>query len=94
MFEALLKTSNIFSLKLLLFFWITFCVFNTFFYASMIKASLTSPAMTSPIANLKEIVDSGLPYKLLFIDEVEEASWRKSSNPNIRHIFQKKKNTK
>jgi hypothetical protein len=75
-----------FSLKFLVLFWVTFCCFNTFFYASLIKASLTFPGMQSPITSLKEIVESGLPYKLFNRDPIEEASWRKSLNPLIRQI--------
>jgi hypothetical protein len=73
---------------MLLFSWIVFCCFNTFFYASLIKASLTFPAMYRPITSLREIVDSGLPY-ILFTDPFEEEGWRRSSNPLIRQILNK-----
>ena len=80
---------------MLLLSWVIFSCFNSFFYASLITASLTSPSMTKPIESLKEIVDSGLPYKLVFIDPVEESSWRMSSDQNIRlHFITEKKNEK
>ena len=72
-----------FSLSILLLFWIIYSMFLAMFYASLIKASLTIPTEYQPIKSLKQIVQSGLPFTL-HTDPVEEEIWKKSSNPLIR----------
>ena len=65
-------------------FWIVSSMLVTMFYASMIKASLTIPSFTEPMSNLKQIVDSNLPFSMVNVDPIEVEFWSTSPDQFIR----------
>ena len=74
----------LFSLLVIGGFWIVSSMLVTMFYASMIKASLTIPSFTEPMNNLRQIVDSNLPFSMVNVDPIEVDFWSTSPDQFIR----------
>ena len=56
-------------------------------YGGSLKAWLTYPARTQPISNLIDILESGLPWKMVLYGEVEETLMQESKDPIIQAIW-------
>ena len=70
--------------KSFLLLWIIFSTFQCMFYASMIKAALSSPAMSKPLSNLEDIIETKKPY-LMYYDPIELVRWNKSPLDYVRY---------
>ncbi len=56
-------------------------------YAGNLKAYLTTPAFTSPINTLAEVLKSGLPWQMVLYGEEEEEMMAQSQDSVIKAIW-------
>jgi len=59
-------------------------------YAGNLKAFLTTPAYTTPINTLADVVKSGLPWGMVLYGEEEQEMMAESTDPIISTIWNKK----
>lgn len=88
--EEVKSASKSHALRWLLATWMLFCLVVTASYAGNLKAFLTTPAFTTPINTLKEVVDSGLPWGMVLYGEEEEEMMARSTDPVIKTIWNDK----
>ena len=81
------KTSKAVALRWVVGTWIIFCFVMMSAYGGELKAYLTQKSYTSPIATLQDILESGLPWGMIFYGELEQQIMETSSDPTIKAIW-------
>ena len=56
---------NVMYLRIVFAVWILYCVIISASYSGSLKAFLTLPVYQPPIDNLKDVLDSGLPWGMV-----------------------------
>ena len=70
--------------------WIIYCLILSSGYSGNLKAYLTTPSYTAPMNNLKDVIDSGLPWAMVLYGEDEQRMMAESQNPIIKTIWEEK----
>lgn len=74
--------------RLLLAFWLFFCLIISAAYSGVLKSQMAVPQLTKSIDTMHDIFESGLPVEMVDFGDLGPLDMRRSPDPIVRHIHE------